>query len=143
MYKANIKTTGRYISGEIKVAVGLRILAGGSYLDAACIFGIHFRHIQTIFQECVKDWFCCDQVSPLILDDALQNEEALIKFASFFANGKCPSFTGVIGVLHGWLVRIRLLALKRFLGSITTGGYWSPKGFYLLCPQCAGNMRQT
>jgi hypothetical protein len=84
MYRANIKTTGGYISGEVKVAVGLRILAGASYLDVACIFGIHYCHVQTIFRECVKDWFSCNEVSPLILDDALQNEDDL----SFQANIK-------------------------------------------------------
>jgi len=38
MYHCNIVASGGYLSGKVKVAVGLRILAGGSYLDVACFF---------------------------------------------------------------------------------------------------------
>lgn len=133
MYRCNILSTGGYICGEIKVAVALRILAGGSYLDVACIFGIHHRHVPKIFQDVAQNWFCLDEVSRLVLDDALENCDQLIEIASDFnKSSRCPSFTGIIGVLDGWLVRIRLSSIRRVLNNISTGGYWSRKGFYAL-----------
>eukprot|EP00986_Skeletonema_menzelii_P016744 scaffold15713_cov91-Skeletonema_menzelii.AAC.1 len=36
--KCHDKSTGGFISGEVKLALRLRILAGGSYLDLALLF---------------------------------------------------------------------------------------------------------
>ena len=44
MYDANCKTTGGYISGEVKLAVTLRLLAGGDALDLGLIFDIGSNH---------------------------------------------------------------------------------------------------
>ena len=41
LYHANCATTGGYISGEIKLAISLRILAGGDPLDIAVIYLIY------------------------------------------------------------------------------------------------------
>ena len=35
MYIANVETTGGYISGEVKLAASLRLLAGGYSFDLA------------------------------------------------------------------------------------------------------------
>jgi hypothetical protein len=67
-----------------------------------------------------------------VLDDRLEDQEELIAIASKFANGRCSSFTGVIGALDGWLVRVQLSSLRRLLGAVSTAGYWSRKGFYAL-----------
>jgi len=131
IYRAHKKTSGGYISGEIKVAITLRILAGASYLDVGCIFGVHHQYVSKIFLEVVTEWFCLDEISPLGLDETLDDENKLLEISSQFVNGKCPSFTGIIGALDGWLVRIRLSALRRML-KVGTGGYWSRKGFYAL-----------
>ena len=37
MYDANVKATGGYISGEVKLAIALRMLAGGDSYDLAVI----------------------------------------------------------------------------------------------------------
>jgi len=132
MYRAHLKTSKGYVSGEVKVAAALRLMAGASYLDVSCIFDIHPNSIPRLFKEVVRDWFCLDEISPLVLDDALEDQEELIAIASKFANGRCSSFTGVIGALDGWLVRVELSSLRRMLGAVSTAGYWSRKGFYAL-----------
>ncbi len=52
------------MSCEIKFAISLRILAGGSYLDIAVLFGILTQHIHKIFHTLVDKQF---------LDDCLVN----------------------------------------------------------------------
>jgi hypothetical protein len=131
MFRAHQRTSGGYISGEVKVAIALRILAGASYLDVGCIFGVHHQYVPKIFLEVISKWFSLNEISPLALDENLDDEDKLVEIASQFSNGRCPSFTGVIGALDGWLVRIRLSALRRWL-KVGTGGYWSRKGFYAL-----------
>ena len=56
IYEANCVTTAGYISGEIKLAVTIRLLAGGDALDLAVIFDIYPTHILKIFQEVLSEW---------------------------------------------------------------------------------------
>ena len=56
MYNANILSVGGYISGEIKLAITIRILAGGSALDLAVIFYIYPTHISAILNEVLINW---------------------------------------------------------------------------------------
>ena len=39
--RAHVATSSGFVSGEVKVAITLRILAGGAYLDLFC----HIQHI--------------------------------------------------------------------------------------------------
>jgi len=55
MYRAHLKTSKGYISGEVKVAAALRLMAGASYLDVSCIFDIHPNSIPRLFKEVVRD----------------------------------------------------------------------------------------
>ena len=44
MFDAHVKTCGGYISGETKVGITLRILAGGYVLDLGVLFDISSSH---------------------------------------------------------------------------------------------------
>ena len=50
MYDANVATTGGYIAGEVKLAITLRLLAGGDALDIAVIFDVYAGHIIMFYQ---------------------------------------------------------------------------------------------
>ncbi len=50
-------STGSLISGENLIAILLRILAGGSYLDIAVLFVISTRHMHKIFHTVIDKWF--------------------------------------------------------------------------------------
>ena len=43
-----------FISGEVKVGITLRLLAGGDYLDLAVIFDAYPIHIHDIFEEVIE-----------------------------------------------------------------------------------------
>ena len=44
MFDAHVKTCGGYISGETKVGITLRILAGGDVLYLSVLFDISLNH---------------------------------------------------------------------------------------------------
>ena len=54
-YFALKKINGGMISGEAKVAISLRFLAGGSYLDLAPLYGISFSYSLCIFKNVVSN----------------------------------------------------------------------------------------
>ena len=56
MYDAQEKTSGGYISGEIKLATTIRLLGGGDACDLAVIFDMYPSHISVIFREVLKNW---------------------------------------------------------------------------------------
>ena len=56
MYDAQVKTSGGYISGEVKLAVTLRLLAGGDSFDLGVIFDISSKKINIIVYNVLRDW---------------------------------------------------------------------------------------
>ena len=53
MFRANMKTTGGYLSGEIRVATALRLLGGGSFLDISTIFDVSYSTTYEAYRELV------------------------------------------------------------------------------------------
>ncbi len=53
-------STGSFVSCEIKIAVSLKLLAGGSYLVLSLLFGISIRHIYNFFHMVIDVWFLED-----------------------------------------------------------------------------------
>ena len=56
MYESHMLSSGGFISGEIKVAITLRFLGGGSYLDIEKIFHISFKSAYRIFIYVLHNW---------------------------------------------------------------------------------------
>ena len=75
MMKASIHTSSGYISGEIKVAMTLRLLAGASYLDLSTIFDVAYSTTYEIFYYVLEQWLCKDWVSTYDLDKNLEDPE--------------------------------------------------------------------
>ncbi len=62
---AHEHSTGEFISGEVMVAITLRILGGGSYLDLALLFESSFNHTHKIFRYVVHDWLVHETFYPI------------------------------------------------------------------------------
>lgn len=60
MFKAHQQICGGYMCGEVKLAIALRLLAGLSCLDIACIFHVNRMHIYEIFHDMLANWICQD-----------------------------------------------------------------------------------
>ena len=132
IFRAHKKTSGGYICGEVRLAITLRMLAGASYLDISCIFGVSYKHVHTIFMHVLKYWLCNDSVYKYKLSDILENELDMYNVSKFFASGRSGGIlAGVLGALDGWLVKIQCPSLNRD-GVSNCGGYFSRKGFFAL-----------
>ena len=136
IYNMNKKTSGGYVCGEVKVAITLRILAGASYLDVACIFAIHYNYCYQIFHFVLKNWICHDNISKYRLYEILECEYKMNEVAKQFAAGRNGgTLNGIIGALDGWVVKIKCPTKTRD-GVANASGYFSRKGFYALNVQC-------
>ena len=56
IYKAHEKTSGGFVSGEVKLAITIRMLAGGSALDLAVLFDVSEAHCKRLFIDVLKNW---------------------------------------------------------------------------------------
>jgi hypothetical protein len=142
IYMAHKETSGGFVCGEVKLAITLRILVGGSYLDIACIFHVHPGQVYPIFHKVLLEWICHDSIARYTLRDIIQDEDEMFKVSSQFAEGRTGGIlAGVIGALDGWLVKIECPSLKKD-GVENPGGYFSHKGFYALNVQAIVDKRK-
>jgi len=116
------------ISGEVKMAVCLRMMAGGSYLDLVPLFDVSSGHLYKIF-DTFLDWILLTFEFPLVQWLRGQNWSAFEALASSFAEKSNGVFYGPFGALDGLAVRIRSPTLREVAGL---GNYYCRKGFYAL-----------
>lgn len=130
--QAQYHSSGGCISGEIKLAITLRLLGGGSYLDVEKIFHIAFKGAHRIFIKVLKYWICNDNVIKINFPGYLNDETRLRDTAYSFSSGTSKGIiSGCIGALDGWLVKIKCPSQSRD-GIRNPGHYYSRKGFYAL-----------
>ena len=99
-------SSGGFISGEVKLGITLRMLAGGSALDLAILFDVSESHVQKIFLSVLKDWVICSNIGNIDIESYLKNDEAMKKVAIGFSRRSNGIPRGAIGDIDGWLVRI-------------------------------------
>jgi hypothetical protein len=128
LYFGRLKTVGPDVSGEWKVAIALRILAGGSYLDMFLWANVHPDYVVRMTRGVFQHWFCHDDVTCINYSKTvLQNKKNQETIREEFGSKTNGIFSGCIGALDGWLVRIRCPTLKEVANP---GKYYSRKGFY-------------
>ena len=106
MFVANKCTTSGYIFGEIKLAITLRLLAGGSCYNLAVMFDIHYDHCNKIMLYVLKHWINNIDVGNINIDEYLDNIDEMKKVSEGFLQRSNSILKGAIGALYGWLVRI-------------------------------------
>ena len=84
MEKAHAESTGGFISGEIKLALTLRLLAGGSYLDLSLLLEIGFTYSYEIFHHVVSQWINDNNLVNISGEDYLQDDEQIAAVAAEF-----------------------------------------------------------
>ena len=134
MYEANTKTTGGYISGEVKLAITLRRLAGGDALDLGVIFDVQTDHCNKIMYEVLLKWIMKTDIGDLNMSKYLGDKQAMAKVSAGFSKRSNGLLIGAIGAIDGWLVRIVRPGWRdRIVNPVT---FFSRKGFYALNVQC-------
>ena len=128
IFVAHDSSTGGVISGEVKLALTLRILGGATYMDMAMVFDISFNHAHKIFKQVVLDWLTNESFYPIngveyCNDDAMMSEVALQ-----FSNASNGVINGCIGAVDGWVVKIQKPSPKDNI--MNAQSFYSRKGFY-------------
>ena len=62
---AHNRCTGGMLSGEVKLALTLRLKGGGTYLDMALLFGVSFNHVHKIVRNVITNWFLHKSFHPI------------------------------------------------------------------------------
>jgi hypothetical protein len=126
-----IDSSGGPLSGEVRVAIFLRILSGASYLDLMVIFEVTHDPIFRSF-KLVCNWIRGTFKFPLV--NALRNEdtEYFDNISSTFSHvgASCGNYSGCIGAIDGIAMRIKRPTLSNKLRD--PGAYYCRKGFYSL-----------
>ena len=134
MYDANVKTTGGYVAGEVKLALTLRLLGGGDALDLAVIFDIEPCHCRKIMFDVLQEWVIAGNIGDLNMTKYLGDEMAMAKVSHGFSKRSRGIFKGAIGALDGWVVRIVRPGWRDKIKNPMS--FFSRKGFYALNVQC-------
>ena len=136
MHQAHVSTSGGYVSGEAKLGITLRMLAGGDSLDLGALFDISISHCRAIFLDVIVHWIYDANIGNINMDAYLNNPEALERVSHGFAQRSNGILVGAIGAIDGWLVKISKPS-RRWDGHIkNVVGFFSRKGFYALNVQC-------
>ena len=85
MFLTNEKTTGGYISGEIKLAITLRLLAGGSNYDLSVLFDIYQSHCNAIMIDVLKNWIIATDIGDINIEKYLHNTAAMSQISEGFS----------------------------------------------------------
>ena len=125
---ASLQRRGGLISGEVKAAISLRLLAGGSYLDLAPLFAVSGSYIYAIFDDFL-DWILEAFQFPLVKYIQEENWTALRRIAEAFSYASNGVFLGILGPLDGLAVRIQSPRLSEVSDP---GNYFCRKGFFAL-----------
>ena len=99
MYDTNIKTTGGYISTEVKIVVTCRFLGGGSVLDIAVIFDISSAHLRTLIFPLLRDWMMKTGVGDINMVKYLGPEAEMVKVSEGFSKISTGGFKDDVGTL--------------------------------------------
>ncbi len=95
------------MSGEIKLAITLRVLGGASYLDCLLFFEVSFNHAHEIFKEVIVNWIRHPSFGPINGIEYCCNDAQMHAVALQFAQSSRGVINGCIGALDGWLVKIK------------------------------------
>ena len=135
MYTAHMNTSGGYISGEVKLALTIRMLAGGNPLDLSVIFDISRAHCKTIFIDVLVDWIIGINIGKMDIASYMNDDEAMRRVALGFSERSSGVLRGAIGTIDVWLVKIQRPWKHR--DNVTDpASFFSRKGFYALNVQC-------
>ena len=79
MHKAHKFLNGGFVSGEVKLALTLRLLAGGSYLDICLIYQVGWSSAYDILHKVLENWICNDDVIQILNKDYLRDKKEMKK----------------------------------------------------------------
>jgi hypothetical protein len=131
---------GDFISGEVKVALTLCMLARGSYLDLGFMFETDLSYAVAIFHNVIRDWILHSRLVKINGLEYCRDEARMNEVAFQFARGSGGVMCGYIGAIDGWIVNI-IQPLQR--DNVMDPKYFcSRKGFFGISVQAIVNKKK-
>ena len=112
IHYAHCHTTGGYISGEVKLGISLRLLAGGDALDLTVMFDVGHRWCKQILYDVLNNWIVEINLGNIDIEAYLSNEDELKRVSKGFSKRSNGILLGAIGAIDGWLVRIERPSIR-------------------------------
>lgn len=100
----NIEHTSGYISGEVNLAIAIRLFASGDAYDLAVIFDVHFDHNIRIWHKLLLVWIIATESGDLDTMKYLGYKDAMIKVSADFSKQSNGVPKGAIAELGDWRV---------------------------------------
>ena len=141
MFNAHEQTSGGYVSGETKLAITLRLLAGGDSYDLGVMFDISYGHCEIILYDVLEKWIIKTGIGKIDVEEYLNNILEMKDVSKGFSVRSNGLLVGAIGAIDGWLVRI-VRPFMRKDGQKNPTSFYSRKGFYALNVQCIVDHRK-
>ena len=107
MNNAHVQSTGGFVSGEVKLALTLRLLAGGTYMNLALLYEVGMTYACKILHNVVCNWINDDRLANINGEDYLNEDRRMAKVANIFAMGSKGLLQEAMGALDGWSVKIK------------------------------------
>ena len=104
---ARVQSTGRFVSAKVKLALTLRLLARGTYMDLTLLYKVGMTYAYDILHDVVCNWINDDRLVNINGEDYLNDIKRMAKVANDFATGSKELLKGAVGALNKWLVKIR------------------------------------
>ncbi len=120
---------GGTISGETKIGIMLRIMAGASYLDLLLVYGVSTASVYSVFHE-ANAWILATFRFPLVQWIVSKDTEALNRVAEGFSSASGGTFRKCIGALDGVAIKITSPPASDLIRD--PGNYFCRKGFFAL-----------
>ena len=74
-HEAHVHSTVGFISGEVMLAISLRLLPGTFYLDLGLIYVCGYSSTYRMFHHVINNWICNDKAVAINYYDNLTNIE--------------------------------------------------------------------
>ena len=117
-------SSGSHIPAVIQLAVTLRLLAGGSYLDLAFAYNVEEKYIFTVFHRVLR---ALDQVLDNI-SFPYDDETALLNLEQTFSNISKGCFPGTVLAGDGVVFKMTKPLQEEVDGNVRS--FYTRKGFY-------------
>ena len=92
--------------GEVKLAITLRLLAGGDSLDLAVLFDASPCYCKEFMNHVLLNWIIRPNLGRMDIETYLSNPEELERVSKGFSIRLNGVLKGAIGAVDGWLVKI-------------------------------------
>ena len=104
---AQAEVRGGFVEYELRLAMTLRYMAGGSYLDLMYLFGVKKSSLYAIMWQTLEQLDTCTALPDLTLErDVNDQQRCRALAAGFVSRTRCTHVTGCIGALDGMALKI-------------------------------------